>query len=494
MDINDKRDVNVSDKLRGTGYTRYMVDKFFARRLSSKLLMMTIGFVLLAELVLFLPSATLFRQTYMTERAERAGHLALALDGVPDYEGSAMLSKKFVEDTDVLMVAVKRDSMTELLLGMPPEDTQGGFETEDLRDQRRLPLFRHAFKDFFGNGEGYYRIIADPIMSDQGLIEIVLPKASVKAAMRDYFQRILLLSLMIALITGALIYLALSAMIVRPIQRLANGLAEFREDPEKRRGNIEPSSRRDEIGQLEREFFDMKQGVRASFKQRERLASLGMAVAKINHDLRNVLTSAQLVSDRIAMDKDERVAGMGERLVRAVDRGVRLCTDVLNYSKAKEDRLDIGAVRIALLVGEVAGDTLGQFGRGPAAINFVNKIPSELSVNVDADMTYRIIHNLFRNAGQAMQKMQGDDVVRQITVRSESADGAVKIRIRDTGPGLPPRAKENLFKAFASSSGHGSSGLGLTISKDLAKDQGGDLDLGYTGEDGTEFVVTLPGS
>ena len=136
------------------------------------------------------------------------------------------------------------------------------------------------------------------------------------------------------MITGTLIYLALSAMIVRPIQKLAYNIAEFREDPNKRHGNLQPSHRRDEIGQLEREFYDMKQGVRASFRQRERLASLGMAVAKINHDLRNVLTSAQLVSDRIAMDKDERIAGMGERLVRAVDRGVRLCTDVLNYSKA----------------------------------------------------------------------------------------------------------------------------------------------------------------
>ena len=453
---------------------------------------MTIGFVMLAELVLFLPSATLFRQTYLTERAQQAGHLALALDGVPDYEGSAMLSQKFMEDTDVIMVAIKREGMTQLLLGMPPSDPDATFEAVDLRDARRLPLFRYAVKDFFSDGEGYYRVISDPIMDDQGLIEIVLSKASVKTALRDFFERIFWLSLAIAVITGTLIYLALAAMIVRPIQKLASGLADFREDPDKRRGNLKPSARRDEIGQLEREFFDMKQGVRASFRQRERLASLGMAVAKINHDLRNVLTSAQLVSDRIAMDKDERIAGMGERLVRAVDRGVRLCTDVLNYSNAKDEQLEIKEVRIALLIGEIAGDVLGQFGRGPTAINFINKIPSELSVRVDADHTYRIIHNLFRNAGQALQSMNAVDAKRQITVSSEVDEGQVKLRITDTGPGLPKRAIDNLFKAFASSSGHGSTGLGLTISKDLATDQGGDLELGYTGETGTEFVLTLP--
>ncbi len=469
-----------------------MIDGFFSRRLSGKLLLMTIGFVMLAELVLFLPSATLFRQTYLTERAQQAGHLALALDGVPDYEGSAMLSQKFMEDTDVIMVAIKREGMTQLLLGMPPSDPDATFEAVDLRDARRLPLFRYAVGDFFSDGEGYYRVISDPIMDDQGLIEIVLSKASVKTALRDFFERIFWLSLAIAVITGTLIYLALAAMIVRPIQKLASGLADFREDPDKRRGNLKPSARRDEIGQLEREFFDMKQGVRASFRQRERLASLGMAVAKINHDLRNVLTSAQLVSDRIAMDKDERIAGMGERLVRAVDRGVRLCTDVLNYSNAKDEQLELEEVRIALLVGEIAGDVLGQFGRGPTAINFINKIPSELSVRVDADHTYRIIHNLFRNAGQALQSMNAVDAKRQITVSSDVEAGQVKLRITDTGPGLPKRALDNLFKAFASSSGHGSTGLGLTISKDLATDQGGDLELGYTGETGTEFVLTLP--
>jgi len=205
-------------------------------------------------------------------------------------------------------------------------------------------------------------------MPNHQSVEIILPKANVKMAMRDFFERIFWLSLAIALITGVLIYMALAVLIVRPIQRLATGLGEFREDPNKRRNVMRPSNRRDEIGQLEREFFDMKQSVRTSFRQRERLASLGMAVAKINHDLRNVLTSAQLVSDRIAMDKDERVAGMGERLVRAVDRGIRLCTDVLNYSSAQEDSLEIEAIRLSLLVGEVAGDTLGQFGRGPTAI------------------------------------------------------------------------------------------------------------------------------
>ena len=467
-----------------------MIKSPISRGLSANLLLMTIGFVMLAELVIFIPSATLFRQSYLQERAERAGHLTLALTGVPDYEGSEILSQKFVDDTGVIMVASKQEGMTELVLGMPPDSSN--FEVVDLRDARRLPLFRNAFATFFGEDEGYLRIIAEPVMPNHQSVEIILPKANVKMAMRDFFERIFWLSLAIALITGVLIYMALAVLIVRPIQRLATGLGEFREDPNKRRNVMRPSNRRDEIGQLEREFFDMKQSVRTSFRQRERLASLGMAVAKINHDLRNVLTSAQLVSDRIAMDKDERVAGMGERLVRAVDRGIRLCTDVLNYSSAQEDSLEIEAIRLSLLVGEVAGDTLGQFGRGPTAINFVNQVPSELTVYADADHTYRIVHNIFRNAGQAMQALKGPDHTRSMTVKTRLVDDKIELSLRDTAGGIPEKIKENLFRPFASSSGHGSTGLGLTISKELARDQGGDLVLAETGPEGTEFLLTLP--
>jgi len=422
-----------------------MIKSPISRGLSANLLLMTIGFVMLAELVIFIPSATLFRQSYLQERAERAGHLTLALTGVPDYEGSEILSQKFVDDTGVIMVASKQEGMTELVLGMPPDSSN--FEVVDLRDARRLPLFRNAFATFFGEDEGYLRIIAEPVMPNHQSVEIILPKANVKMAMRDFFERIFWLSLAIALITGVLIYMALAVLIVRPIQRLATGLGEFREDPNKRRNVMRPSNRRDEIGQLEREFFDMKQSVRTSFRQRERLASLGMAVAKINHDLRNVLTSAQLVSDRIAMDKDERVAGMGERLVRAVDRGIRLCTDVLN---------------------------------------------SELTVYADADHTYRIVHNIFRNAGQAMQALKGPDHTRSMTVKTRLVDDKIELSLRDTAGGIPEKIKENLFRPFASSSGHGSTGLGLTISKELARDQGGDLVLAETGPEGTEFLLTLP--
>ncbi len=466
-----------------------MVEGFISRRLSGKLLLMTIGFVMLAELVIFIPSATTFRQDWLSDRAQQAGLLAQALTGVPDYEASEILTQQFMNDTDVVMMSAKRDGMSEFMLGQPPESSD--IEVIDLREKRRLPLFRDALRAFFGNADGNLRVMTASPVAGQDALELIIPKEELQWAMRDYAKRIAVLSLAIALITGLLIYLAMLFMIIRPIEKLASGLADFRENPEMRRSNLPPSSRKDEIGQLQREFYDMKQGVRASFKQRERLATLGMAVAKINHDLRNVLASASLISDRLAGDQDDRISKMGKRLTRAVDRGIKLTSEVLNFSLSGQDEANLEVVRISLLVGEAAGDTLGGFGSGPRRIGFTNKIPSEMIVTADKDHTYRIFHNLFRNAAQAMAKMREDDALRNLTVEAIPAGDHISILVKDTGPGLPDKAKDNLFKAFASASGRGSTGLGLTISQDLAREQGGDIVLESTSPEGTVFAVSL---
>ena len=466
-----------------------MVEGFISRRLSGKLLLMTIGFVMLAELVIFIPSAATFREDWLNARAQQAGLLAQALTGVPDYEASEILTDQFMQDTDVIMMSAKRDGMSVFMLGQPPEASN--VDIIDLREKRRLPLFRDAFGAFFGNSEGSLRVLAASPVQGQDALELIVPKERLQWAMRDFAKRIVVLSLAIALITGLLIYLAMLFMIIRPIEKLATGLADFRENPERRRSNLPPSSRKDEIGQLQREFFDMKQGVRASFKQRERLATLGMAVAKINHDLRNVLASASLISERLERDQEERIAKMGGRLTRAIDRGIKLTSEVLNFSLSGQDQANLEVIRISFLVGEAAGDTLGGFGTGARRISFTNKIPSETIVTADTDHTYRIFHNLFRNAAQAMAKMPDDDAVRNLTVEVIPSGEHLTVLVKDTGPGLPEKAKNNLFKAFASASGRGSTGLGLTISQDLAREQGGDIRLESTSESGTVFAVCL---
>lgn len=459
-----------------------MLENLFIRKLSGKLLLLTILFVMVAEVLIFIPSAALFRQTWLTERAEAAGLLTLAIEGVPNYEGGEMLSSQFMHDTDVTMVAQKRDGMSQLVLGMPPPT--GKIIMADLRNERRLPLFRDSFRDFFGDGTAYIRILSEPTVDGVDALEVLVPQSALKAAMLDYCKRVLLWSLVISLLTGLMIYAALALIIVRPIRKLARGLARFRQDPRKRTGAKKPTGRRDEIGQLEREFTDMKSGVRTALKQQERLATLGMAMAKINHDLRNVLTSTQLISDRLASDPDERIKGMGERLVRSVDRGVKLCEATLSFSQSAQEKPEPRSIALAKLVDEAAADSMAEEGE----VQFINVVPENLMVMADPDHTYRIFHNLFRNAVQALQA--SDEKI--LNIKAEAKDGKACIRITDTGPGIPDKVKTDMFKAFTTGARKGGTGLGLTISRELARAQGGNLLLETTGENGTVFVATLP--
>jgi len=469
-----------------------MLQNIFTRRLSGKLLLLTVLFVMVAEVLIFIPSAALFRQTWLTERAQSAGLLTLAIEGVPNYEGGEMLSSQFMHDTDVTMVAQKRDGMSQLVLGMPPPS--GRIILADLRHERRLPLFRDSFRDFFGKGEAYIRILSEPTVEGVDALEILVPQRALRDAMWDYCKRVLLWSLAISLLTGLMIYAALSRIIVRPIRKLARALAQFRKDPRKRTGTESPVTRKDEIGQLEREFLDMKSGVRSALKQQEHLATLGMAMAKINHDLRNVLTSTGLISDRLANDPDARIKAMGERLVRSVDRGVKLCEATLAFSQSAEEKPDLRTIAIAQLIDEAGGDSMADMGE----MAFTNTVANDVMVVADPDHTYRIFHNLFRNALQAMQNRAGQSQAMHASTKSvlsvdaEIMDGKVCFKISDTGPGIPDNIRENLFKAFTSGINKGGTGLGLTISRELARAQGGNLSLQSTGAEGTVFMLSLP--
>jgi len=466
-----------------------MIDGFISRRLSSKLLLLTIGFVMLAEMLLFIPSVALERQNWLKERTQQAGLLALALTGVPDYEASETLTKQFMFDTDVMLLAAKRDGMTELVLGEPPASA-GNMIAIDLQEMRRFPSLISPFQDIFSDGDEVLRVIATSPVEGQDALELLIPRAKLREALLDFMNRIFWLSLFIAIVTGALIYGAMSAMIIRPVGQLAKDMTDFREDPERRRQIRSRSNRKDEIGQLQREFTDVKQSLRAAFHQRERLAGLGLAVAKINHDLRNVLSSALLISDRLSMNSETKISDMGERLTRTVERGISLTEDVLSYSKAETADPQIQDTRIAFIIGEAAADVIGQF----PSTKFRNTVPTELMVRTDPDHAYRIFHNLFRNAAQAM--IESKSPQQRLLVGAELQDGLAELRISDTGPGLPERARDNLFQAFtgghAHSSNSKSTGLGLSISKELAKAQGGDLNLMSSDDTGTRFILTLP--
>ncbi len=443
-------------------------------------MVLTIIFVLLAELVIFFPSASSFRKDWFKERAMSAGHLAFALNAAPESYNRMMLSETFMKDTSISMVKTTVDGESQLVLGTPPDTSN--IETIDIRDgQPGLQL--GTTLSAFTEKDGYFRVIANPPEGKIQSLEYLVPKSALQRAMEQYCHNILGLSILIAIITGALLYSVLRFLIIKPLHCLSDDIAEFEEDPTAPLKIKRTHDRKDEIGDLSRAFTEMQAGVQSSLEQRKRLADLGLAVSKINHDLRNVLTSAQLVSDRLAMDKDERVAKMGERLVRAVDRGVRIAEGVLEYGSEKEEVADLEAINLADIVSEAAVDTLRRY----PGVTFENQIDPKLAAKADADHTYRIFQNLIRNAAQALK----DRPNAQVTVKARNGGDKVVATLSDNGPGLPDKVRETIFTPFTTGGGRGRTGLGLTISRELAEAQGGDISLLGSDGNGTAFELIL---
>jgi signal transduction histidine kinase len=460
--------------------------RFFSRSLSARLLLLTIGFVLAAESLLFIPSIAFFRQESLDKRARSAGLVTEALmsnqSADPSREASKMLAKQFMMQTDADFLVAFQDGRTILILGEPPDAEI--ISVEDLRNAGRFPNFLATSMEFFANGDGYLRLIVPSPIEGQDRLELLVPCAAIGAELRAYAGRILLLSLIIAIFVGVLIYLAMLRIIVRPVRQLANDMTAFREDPERRRRLGPPSDRGDEIGQLQREFHEMKQGLRASFRQRERLASLGLSVTKINHDLRNVLSTALLMADRLSMNSDPALAEMGERLTRTVERGVGLTEEVLEYSSAREPEPEVETVLLGQVVDDVQMDMRTAFPK----IWVANRIGHEVQITADPEQLQRILSNLFRNSAQAMEGQANA----KIEASADIVANTVIVQIGDNGPGLPDYVEDRLFLPFTRGSCENSTGLGLSISKELAEKMGGSLELLDTGPDGTRFILGLP--
>ena len=287
-----------------------------------------------------------------------------------------------------------------------------------------------------------------------------------------------------------LVYVALNLFLVRPMQRITNAMERFRADPDDPASHLEPSGRRDEIGRAEVELDLMQADLRVALNSRARLAALGEAVAKINHDLRNMLTSAQIASERLAASKDPKVAQALPRLERALDRAVKLATDVLVYGKTQEAAPDARPLSFAPAL-EMAAEEARLSDEG---VRLETDIDLADQVAADPDQLHRIVVNLLRNAREAIEQQEGRSEPGRVAVTLSQAEGATLIRFSDNGPGVAKRIQDRMFQPFAGSSRPGGAGLGLAIARELAQGHGGDLTLAQTSDQGSVFELRLPGT
>jgi signal transduction histidine kinase len=446
--------------------------------LSARLLVLTIFFVMVSEVLIFVPSVARFRMTYFEDRLA-AGHIAtVALQASATGELEPGLTDKLLAQVGALGVAAYRRDGTALRLdgSHPP---QPDF-TIDLTHPDILLAIRGSFRTLLGKGDRILRVLGPSTIGTPETVEVLLDEAPLRSEMWSFGVRILELSVVISLVTAALVYLSLQWLLVRPMRRITASMMNFREDPEDASRMIAASERQDEIGLAERELSVLQRTVRQALGQRARLAALGTAVTKINHDLRNILATARLVTDGLTASAAPEVRRVAPRLLDAIDRAVALCTHTLDFSREGAPPLAPSRFSIASLIDEI-GPGLGGSG-DELAIDCA--IPPDLPVEADRDQLYRVLLNLARNAVEA-----GAHRLRCTAARD---GGIVEIDIVDDGPGLPPKARDNLFRPFFGSARPGGSGLGLAIARELMRAHGGELALVSSTGSGTVFRLTLP--
>ena len=322
-----------------------------------------------------------------------------------------------------------------------------------------------------GDDPAQHGRLAVILPGDDAVNITMVPLAGMRAELRTAF--------LVRLVGGLGVFGLLAVLFRRyqirrvsaPLGALVDSLNSFSVDPSVATPIPAMVSRAPEFIEAANALEALQRNTLLALRQRERLADIGEAVAKINHDIRNVLSSATLVADTLLASKDERVRRMAPHIVRSLEQSVDLCQSMLDYL-AETPSPEPVRFAPAELVAETSES---------ASIPIRYSGPDE--VRMDRTMLSRILLNLARNAVSAGAQALSVDIWR--------AGKLAVIDIADDGPGIPQKHWDDLFLAFRSKQ-RGGSGLGLAIARDLAVAQGGNLKLARSNDDGSEFRLQLP--
>lgn len=468
-----------SDRVLDPQFGRYLLGG-----LSGKLLLLTIAFVMIAEVFIYVPSIANFRNTWLNDRLTTAGVAASVLAETNTI--APRLQEELLATTGAVAIALDQGARRSLIaMSNVPDDIAF---VVDMASVTAWSSVRGSLAVLTYSGDGFMRAVAGGQMEHTERVDIVFPVDLLRQEMLAFSGRILALSMVISAITAALVYVTLRAVFIRPLRRLTLSMEQFAEHPEDPARIIDISERRDELGDAEMRLADMERALSRALHQKQRLADLGLAVSKINHDLRNLLASAQLFIERLEHVPDPTVNRLAPKILVTLDRAVSYTQAVMAYGKAQErppQRRLITLRRVVCDVGEVLGLA------DHAVIGFENRIPEDLEIDADPEQLFRILVNLIRNAVQALEGETDRALVRRITLEAERCGGCVHVRVTDTGPGIPANVRKALFKAFHSGPKAGGVGLGLAIVAELIRAHGGTIRLDDT-RPGACFCLEVP--
>ena len=455
--------------------------------LSARLITLTVAFVLVGEIIVYVPMLASYRRGWLSDRVSAAQTIALVLSAYPD--GTTLprvVERRLLDGIKAQLIAI-RGSGTRWLLTqgeVPP----GKFAaTVDLRDVPWWGPLRGLLRSMFRPSSKPLRVIGDGMtgIPDVEYVEVLLDESTLRDAMLGFTRQFLGMSLIVCAVVAAAMVWALHRFLVRPVHRLTAAITAFAEAPEDSGRIIKPSGRTDEIGTAERALAGMQTNLAGELRHKRHLAEIGLGVSKVNHELRNMLTTAQLLSDRLEGIKDPTVERVAPRLVRTLNRAIEFCGATLSYGRTRERQPQPERILPRPFVEELR-DLAGLVpGNG---IDIDTSGTEGIDLEADPEHLHRILANLVRNAVQALASGRRDGRLIRI---SADRTGDAHIRVSDNGPGVPERIRGQLFGAFQTLARDGGAGLGLAVANELVQLHGGTLVLERTAE-GASFLITLP--
>ncbi len=458
--------------------------------LSVRLISVIVFVILAVEVVIYLPSAANFRANWLEDKVDAAAVATQVLDLVPNVmELPEGLTDQLLRSTGATAIAYRRAGQSQLI-ALSDEPMPKAAVTADLRIRDPMTLIAGALNTLFYGSGRMMRIVGDMPGMPDATIEVVTAESPLRTDLLIYSRNIFILSLIVASMTSLVIFVFVNFVLIRPIKRIVANMMAYREAPENAALIIAPGRRHDEVGAMERELAAMQSELFSILRQRRHLADLGLAVAKINHDLRNTLTSAQLLSDQVATLDDPKVQRLAPRLVNTLNRATGFAQAVLDYGREAAQPPRPQPVDLRALIAESA---LEAGLSGHPDIDFANQVPDAVTLRIDPDQMARVFINLIKNAREALEAAREQVAEPEVTAAFATVGERLVISVSDNGPGLPPRAKEKLFVAFEGSARSGGTGLGLAIARELTEAHGGRLTYEAL-TPGTRFSVELPAS
>jgi signal transduction histidine kinase len=459
--------------------------------LAARVLAVTIGFVFLAMGLFYITRLTAHREMLLHGKISAVqttvDAFGLAGPAAPSHE----LSQKILNSVEVKWMAIETPSgRREFVTAGGPLESVESITADDSSYAESIAATFHAL---FA-APGTVVKLSAPAQANEPAIEFAFDETSLIQSLRRVSGNFLTISLTIAAVVTCVLWAALWRMVLQPVRRLTSNIIAFGESPQDASRVIAPTGRGNEIGRAEAALAVMQRSLAHELAQGKRLAELGMAVARINHDLRNILSAAQLISDRLATIPDPLAQRLAPRLVATLDRAIQFCQSTLTYGASRELPPSRRPFDLSELVSQVVESAKAE---NDAAIDYNIDIPPLFCVYADPDHTLRVLENLSRNAAQAlMAKGATDGRPKAIRFAAIRTDGLALVEISDTGPGFPADQSERIFEPFHKSTSDAGAGLGLAIAADLVTRNGGAITLAPAKADdfycGARFLIKLP--